>query len=82
MTFIANNIYGSVHDYKLIYKEEILKHIKTLSSENQKKRINFENTLYVSNILTQVEALMSEIYKSFANIKYEQVIDDLSLIHI
>ena len=71
--FIANNIFGSTHDYKLVYKESILEYIISLSDgiqeSNEKYDMNKVN--YYHNIGTQIEALLSGIATHYSKQRYD-----------
>lgn len=68
--FISNNFFGSVHDYKIVYKEALLNYFEKTNSSIVKKNnrvgISIEDEqecLYFANIGTQIEAVISKALK-------------------
>lgn len=62
--WIANNIFGSAHDYKLIYKESLLTYFKDVAEEEDGD-FDIAEFLYFVNIGTQIEALASKTVKAY-----------------
>lgn len=64
--FLANNFFGSSHDYKLIYKEALLSYFKDINDYTieEGNQFNESEYLYNVNICTQIQAVISLALKS------------------
>jgi hypothetical protein len=77
--FIANNIFGSTHDYKIVYKETLLNYLNEINDyniiNNDRDGISIEDEqkcLYWVNIFTQIEAVISKTLK-IHGLDYENI---------
>lgn len=62
--FIANNIFGSTHNYTSVYKGQIVEYLQAISDDEEKNPFDITTTLYYTNIGTQIEALLDRMLVS------------------
>ena len=76
--FIANNIFGSTHDYTSVYKGYIVKYLQTISDDEEKNPFDITTILYYANIGTQIEALLERMIISAHHIDNPVIVERIN----